>query len=113
MQISQMSRINTNNCVFHSEHSEESREGKGKEIHRSALNDKLVVNGYAWYTVSERRGTSPQPPPLQRGEEISITFLLFFSATVGLPYAVYDLTSFARFKLFYKRLLLPSCLSEP
>ena len=63
-----MSRINTNNCVCHSEHSEESREGKGKEIHRSALNDKLVVNGYAWYTVSERRGTSPQPP-LQRGEE--------------------------------------------
>ena len=62
MQISQMSRINTNNCVCHSEHSEESREGKGKEIHRSALNDKLVVNGYAWYTVSERRGTSPQPP---------------------------------------------------
>ena len=112
MQISQMSRINTNNCVFHSEHSEESREGKGKEIHRSALNDKLVVNGYAWYTVSERRGTSPFFP-LQRGEEISITFLLFFSATVGLPYAVYDLTSFARFKLFYKRLLLPSCLSDP
>ena len=50
-----MSRINTNNCVCHSEHSEESREGKGKEIHRSALNDKLVVNGYAWYTVSERK----------------------------------------------------------
>ena len=70
--------------LCHSEHSEESREGKGKEIHRSALNDKLVVNGYAWYTVSERRGTSPQPPPLQRGEEISITFLLFFSsATVA------------------------------
>ena len=68
MQISQMSRINTNNCVFHSEHSEESREGKGKEIHRSALNDKLVVNGYAWYTVSERRGTSPQPPPFKGGK---------------------------------------------
>ena len=62
-----MSRINTNNCVFPSEHSEESREGKGKEIHRSALNDKLVVNGYAWYTVSERRGTSPQPPPSKGG----------------------------------------------
>ena len=68
MQISQMSRINTNNCVCHSEHSEESREGKGKEIHRSALNDKLVVNGYAWYTVSERRGTSPQPPPFKGGK---------------------------------------------
>ena len=63
-----MSRINTNNCVCHSEHSEESREGKGKEIHRSALNDKLVVNGYAWYTVSERRGTSPQPPPFKGGK---------------------------------------------
>ena len=68
MQISQMSRINTNNCVCHSEHSEDSREGKGKEIHRSALNDKLVVNGYAWYTVSERRGTSPQPPPFKGGK---------------------------------------------
>ena len=41
--------------------------GKGKEIHRFALNDKLVVNGYAWYTVSERRGTSPQPPPSKGG----------------------------------------------
>ena len=27
-----------------------------------------MVNCYAWYTVSERGGTSP-PPPLQRGEE--------------------------------------------
>ena len=34
----------------------------GKEIHRFALNDKLMVNCYAGYTVSERRGTSPQPP---------------------------------------------------
>ena len=42
--------------LCHSEHSEESREGKGKEIHRSALNDKLVVNAYAWYTVSECNG---------------------------------------------------------
>ena len=58
---------NTASC--HSERSEESREGKGKEIHRSALNDKLVVNGYAWYTVSERRGTSPQPPPSKGGRD--------------------------------------------
>ena len=41
-----------------------------KEILRFALNDKLMVNGYAWYTVSERGGTSP-PAPLQRGEERS------------------------------------------
>ncbi|WP_179859408.1 hypothetical protein, partial [Tannerella forsythia] len=34
----------------------------GKEIHRFALNDKLMVNCYAGYTVSERRGTSPQLP---------------------------------------------------
>ena len=33
-----------------------------KEIHRFALNDKLMVNCYAGYTVSERRGTSPQLP---------------------------------------------------
>ena len=39
----------------------------GKEIHRFALNDKLMVNCYAGYTVSECRGTSP-PPPFQRGE---------------------------------------------
>ena len=42
--------------------------GKGKEILRFALNDKLVVNGYARYTVSERRGTSPQPPPFKGGK---------------------------------------------
>ncbi|PDP43513.1 hypothetical protein CLI86_08030 [Tannerella forsythia] len=36
--------------------------GGRKEILRFALNDKLIVNCYAWYTVSERRGTSPQPP---------------------------------------------------
>ena len=34
----------------------------GKEIHRFALNDKLMVNCYAGYTVSECRGTSPLPP---------------------------------------------------
>ncbi|PDP68309.1 hypothetical protein CLI85_13910 [Tannerella forsythia] len=33
-----------------------------KEIHRFALNDKLMVNCYAGYTVSECRGTSPLPP---------------------------------------------------
>ena len=36
--------------------------GEREEILRFALNDKLIVNCYAWYTVSERRGTSPQPP---------------------------------------------------
>ena len=34
----------------------------GKEIHRFALNDKLMVNCYAGYTVSECRGTSPLSP---------------------------------------------------
>ena len=48
--------------------------GKREEIHHFALNDKLIVNCqwlivncYAGYTVSERRGTSP-PAPLQREE---------------------------------------------
>ena len=41
--------------------------GKREEILRFALNDKLMVNCYAWYTVSERGGTSP-PAPLQRGK---------------------------------------------
>ena len=35
-----------------------------------ALNDKLMVNCYAGYTVSECRGTSPQPP-FKGGEEQS------------------------------------------
>ena len=42
----------------------------GKEIHRFALNDKLMVNCYAGYTVSECRGTSPLPP-FKGGEERS------------------------------------------
>ena len=60
--------------LCHSEHSEESRPGKGKRFIAYALNDKLIVNCqwlivncYAGYTVSERRGTSP-PAPLQREE---------------------------------------------
>ncbi|PDP70066.1 hypothetical protein CLI85_11355 [Tannerella forsythia] len=38
-----------------------------KEILRFALNDKLMVNCYAGYTVSECRGTSPLPPPSKGG----------------------------------------------
>ena len=43
-------RINANNRVCHSEHSEESRPENGKEILRFALNDKLIVNGQ-WLIV--------------------------------------------------------------
>ncbi|WP_218106840.1 hypothetical protein, partial [Tannerella forsythia] len=43
----------------------------GKEIHRFALNDKLMVNCYAGYTVSECRGTSPLPP-FKGGKERSV-----------------------------------------
>ena len=43
---------NPNATLCHSEHSEESREER-KEILRFALNDKLIVNCYAW--LSERK----------------------------------------------------------
>ena len=36
-------RMDANNPLCHSEHSEESR-GEKEEIHRFALNDKLIVN---------------------------------------------------------------------
>ena len=51
-------RMDANNPLCHSEHSEESR-GEKEEIHRFALNDK-------------RPNTEEHPPaPLQRGEERS------------------------------------------
>ncbi len=46
-----------------------------------------------------------------RSGKLASLFSSFFRQR--LPYAVYDLTSFARCKLFYKRLLLSSCLSDP
>ena len=47
-------QMDANTPLCHSERSEESR-GEKEEIHRFALNDKLMVNCYAWYTVSERK----------------------------------------------------------
>ncbi|MGP1422146.1 MAG: hypothetical protein ACTTKI_11290 [Tannerella sp.] len=47
--------MEANKRLCHSEHREESN-GKKKEILRFALNDKLMVNGYAGYTPNHVHG---------------------------------------------------------